>query len=267
MIQDYRQLSLDQVELLEKQTLRTLVQTMQDHSREAKEIFDNTEAVSDAEVIVMAEDLVRYALQAAECFPIHKRFAGFIDYKQVRWVSTPFGLFPQVLLVDAKASTENNRETLQQSQLSMDAEFHSNTKVVRLAAGVPPHHELKMRGGMASPAITTSTFIHFFYEKLKAEKPPYRNLRSIYLLALPHQSLKPRYNPDPERTFYGQGKHSPSRGERARIRVYFQRLRRMCPWRLQELRYADEPGGYTVPIWRDAAGEKEQTARFDFIGL
>ena len=116
MQQDYRTLSVEQHELLEKQTLRMIVQALQEYSREAKEIFDSTKAPSDNEVIVLAEDLVQYALEVAECYPINKRYAGFIDYKRVRWMPTPFGLFPQVLLVDAKASTENNRETLQQSQ-------------------------------------------------------------------------------------------------------------------------------------------------------
>src|SRR5438105_875863 len=124
MLQDYRNLEPDELEALEKQTLRTIVQALQQYSREAKEIFDATPATSETEVIVLAEDLVQYALEVAECYPINKRFAGFIDYKRVRWLTTRSGIFPQVLLVDAKASTENNRDTLQQSQLPMDAEFN-----------------------------------------------------------------------------------------------------------------------------------------------
>jgi hypothetical protein len=141
MNQDYEAISLDEHELIEKETLRTITQAVQEYSREAREIFETTEASSAAEVIVLAEDLVQYALEVAESFPINLRFAGFIDYKRVRWLSTPFGLFPQSLLVDAKASTERNRETLQQSQLPMDAEFVNNTTgaTERLAAGFPPH--------------------------------------------------------------------------------------------------------------------------------
>ncbi|MGW0103421.1 SfiI family type II restriction endonuclease, partial [Nocardia sp. NPDC003354] len=126
MHQDYRQLGLDEHELLEKQTLRMIVQALQQYSREAKEIFDVTEASSKSEVIVLAEDLTQYALEVAEVYAINKRFAGFIDYKRARWLPTPYGLLPQVLLVDAKASTENNRDTLQRSQLPMDAEFISS---------------------------------------------------------------------------------------------------------------------------------------------
>ncbi|HUY89846.1 MAG TPA: SfiI family type II restriction endonuclease, partial [Pirellulales bacterium] len=123
MEQDYRLLTMDQLEAIEKQTLRTIVQAIQEYSKEAKEIFDHTAAASETEVIVLAEDIVQYALEVAECYAINRRFAGFIDYKRVRWLTTPFGIFPQVLLVDAKASTENNRDTLQQSQLPMNAEF------------------------------------------------------------------------------------------------------------------------------------------------
>ena len=106
-----------------------------------------------------------------------------------------------------------------------------------------------------------------YYEKLNKKDPPYRSLRSIFLLALPHQLLKPRYNPDPEKTFYGQGKHSPARRERPRIRVYFQRLREMCPWRLQELKYEADGNGWTSPIWRDAGTAGEESTRFHFIGV
>ncbi len=66
MHQDYRYLSDDEHEAVEKQTLRTVVQALQEYSREAKQIFDNTKAPSKTEVIVLAEDLVQYALEVAE---------------------------------------------------------------------------------------------------------------------------------------------------------------------------------------------------------
>jgi hypothetical protein len=242
------------------------VQAIQEYSREAKQIFDNTAAPSDNEVIVLAEDLVQYALEVAETYSINKRFAGFIDYKRVRWIPSSFGLFPQVLLADAKASTENNRETLQQSQLPLDADFLSNHRHVRLTAGIPPHLDLPTVEGNSIAAITTSAFIHFYYEKLKRSQPPFRNLKSIFALLIPNQVLKPRYNPTPEKTFFGQGKHSPARGEVPRIRVYFSRLRTLCPWRLQELRYRNN-SEYTDPIWRDwnEASDGEILTPFEFL--
>lgn len=91
MLQDYRILEADQLELLEKQTLRTIVQALQQYSGEARTIFETTVAASDQEVIVLAEDLIQYALEVAECYPIDRRFAGFIDYKRVRWLSSSAG--------------------------------------------------------------------------------------------------------------------------------------------------------------------------------
>lgn len=266
MQQDYRNLTDSEIELIEKQTLRIVVQAVQEYSREARDIFENTPAPSQNEVIVLAEDLVQYALEVAEIYPINKRFAGFIDYKRVRWFPTAFGLFPQVFLVDAKASTENNRETLQQSQLSMDASFMSKETEVSLEAGICPDMEVQTLSGSTIRAITTSCFVHFFYRDLGSDRPPYRQLKSISALALPHQRLKHIYNPDARTTFYGQGKHSPKRGEAARIRVYFTRLRRMCPWRLQELRYTDG-NAYSRAVWRDINALGHETLEeFIFIG-
>lgn len=252
MHQDYRLLTADQHEDLEKQTLRMIVQAMQQYSREAKEIFETTAADSATEVIVLAEDLTQYALEVAEVYPINKRFAGFIDYKRARWLPSPEGLFPQVLLVDAKASKENNRDTLQASQLPMDAEFMDNSgQVVTLPAGVPPHMDIASASGTTLPAVTTSIFVHFYYRDTPGDAHRRRELMDIYVLAVPHNRLKPRYNPSPASSFFGAGKHSPARGELPRIRVYFSRLRKMQPWRLQRLSYAASTSGYTDPVWTD----------------
>jgi len=213
-------------------------------------------------VIVLAEDLTRYALEVAEVYAINKRFAGFIDYKRVRWFPTPYGLLPQVLLVDAKASTENNRDTLQQSQLPMDAEFVSSVAkgtVVRLTAGVPSHLEIPAVDDSLLLAVTTSVFIHFYYQETPGDPATSRELRDIFVLGIPHSRLKPKYNPTPDVTFFGQGKHSPARGEEPRIRVYFHRLRSACPWRLQHLTYSGSTDGFTLPMWRDVDDSGTET--------
>jgi Type II restriction enzyme SfiI len=265
--QDYTRLSLDEHELLEKQTLRMIVQALQQYSREAKEIFDVTPAAKYTEVIVLAEDLTQYALEVAEVYAINKRYAGFIDYKRARWLPTPYGLIPQVLLVDAKASTENNRDTLQRSQLPMDAEFMTTTgDVVRMAAGVQPHMEIDSASGELLLAVTTSIFVHFHYREVDATAGRLRELLDLYVLSVPHNRLKERYNPSPDVTFFGQGKHSPSRMEEPRIRVYFSRLRKAQPWRLQRLTYTDSADGFTKPVWRDVTPEgKEVLEPFLFL--
>jgi hypothetical protein len=257
--QDYQLLTASELEDLEKQTLRMIVQALQQYSREAKEIFETTAADSFTEVIVLAEDLTQYALEVAEVYPINKRFAGFIDYKRARWLPTPAGLFPQILLVDAKASKENTRDTLQASQLPMDAEFMNGNAVVRLDAGVPPHMDIPSANGGALPAVTTSIFIHFYYRDLDGDPTRFRELMDIFVLAVPHNRLKQKYNPNPQTSFFGAGKHSPARNEEPRIRVYFSRLRQACPWRLQRLTYVGGVDGFTVPSWRDIDNQGLET--------
>lgn len=266
MLQDYRDLSGDELESVEKETLRTIVQALQQYSREAKQIFDTTEAASFTEVIVLAEDLTQYALEVAEIYPINKRFAGFIDYKRARWLPTPYGLIPQVLLVDAKASKENYRDTLQQSQLPMHAEFRlRGGGVALLDAGVPPHLEIEAANGILT-ALTTELLVHFYYTDLNPSVAGrFRDLKAIFVLAIPHGSLKQKYNPDPDTTFFGQGKHSPKRGEDPRIRIYFDKFKAACPWRLQELTYTGEEE-YSLPLWRDVDATGLET-RTEFLYL
>jgi hypothetical protein len=263
--QDYRNLTLDQLELLEKQTLRIVVQALQEYSREARDIFEQTPAPSPTEVIVLVEDLVQYALEVAEVYAINRRFAGFIDYKRVRWMPTPFGLIPQAFLADAKALKENNRTTLQQSQLPMDAEFTSQGKSVELTAGVPQHLDIPVGGGNVLTAVTSSIIVHFYYRDPPPRSKRLRELVTIYVLSIPHQRLKPRYNPNAATTFFGQGKHSPKRREDPRIRIYFSRLRRMCPWRLQELHYT-KAQPYAQAAWVDQSHPPATPAPFLYIG-
>lgn len=270
MEQDYSKLTDEQIELLEKQTARVLVQALQEYSREAKVIFEQTPADSKSEVIVLAEDLVQYALEVAEAYPINKRYAGFIDYKRVRWLGLPYALVPQVLLVDAKASTENNRDTLQQSQLPMDADFESGDAQHSMVAGVQPHMDLATATGGSIKAITTSMFVHFYYkEVVGAVAPPYRRLHGIFVVSLPHSRLKPKYNPTAQESFFGQGKHSPARQEIPRIRVYFKRLAKMCTWRFQQLNFKDVAvDTYAEPVWIDddpTTGKPVKTS-FDYLG-
>ena len=264
MHQDYRNLTDEEHEAVEKQTLRTVVQALQEYSREAKQVFDNTIASSATEVIVLAEDLVQYALEVAETYPINRRYAGFIDYKRIRWLPTPYGLLPQAFLVDAKASTEDYRETLQQSQLPMDADFVSKGVHVQMKAGVPPHLELPGTIGGPLYAVTSSLFVHFYYEDLSTTAPPYRKLKAIFALAIPHARFKPRYNPDKDTSFWRQGKHSSARQEDPRIRVNFAPLMAMAPWRLQKLTYSGNE--YSEPVWRDGPGPEGTLTPFSYLG-
>ena len=61
MLQDYREMTVAQLEQLEKQTLFTIVHAIQQYSAEAKVIFDTTPVPEASEVIVLAEDIVQRA--------------------------------------------------------------------------------------------------------------------------------------------------------------------------------------------------------------
>ena len=263
MLQDYRQLTEDQHAALEKQTLFAIVQALQEYSREAKRLFDYAVADGDAEVIVVAEDICQYALEVAEVYPIDERFAGFTDYKRVRWLSTSYGIVPQALLVDAKASTEDHRANLQRSQLPMNADFMVGRGAAAVAhqvlAGLPQHLVLIMRTGQEPgqtvelPAPTTSVFVHFFYTAVNAPVPggPVRDLHAIIAFCIPHSRFKTTYNPDANLAFWQKGKESPGRGEAVRIRVTLAKLSEARRWRLQRLDYANGKDGYTAPVWQD----------------
>ena len=152
----------------------------------------------------------------------------------------------------------------------MDAEFTSKKRgqqvIVQLKGLIPPHIAIPASTGESLAAVTTSVFVHFHYKRVRADEGRYRDLSSMHVLLLPHQSLKSRYNPDSRTTFFGEGKHSPGRGEAQRIRVYFARLRHMCPWRIQELAYRQDEA-YTRPMWRDVLEDGSESEKlFRFIG-
>ena len=269
MKQDFSDLTNEQIEEIEKQTLRTIVQALQDYSREAKEIFENTFADTGDEITNLGEDVVQYALEVAELFPINKRLAGSIDYKRVRWMPSPYGLIPQALLVDAKAAKECNRTTLQQSQLPFDADFLVHNQSFSMAAGIP-HLSIKMASGREITALSTSIFVHMYYEDIDTQITPFRRLKSIIVLAVPHFRLKAKYNPDAETSYFGKGKESTARQEARRIRIYFDRFRRVCPWRYQELKYQTNFGGscFSEPIWIDSdpTDGSPREYPFEFVG-
>lgn len=240
MLQDYRELDLDQLEELEKQSLFAIVHALQQYSAEAKRIFDNTPVLEDSEIVVLAEDIVQYAIEVAEVYPINFRFAGFTDYKRIRWMSTSLGVIPQVLLVDAKASTEKSRASLQRSQLCMRADWEVNGRHLQMEPGIPPDWALPTRPN-ALNAVTTSIFVHLRYRVVGPQDNRRRELLDMYALCLPHARLKMRYNPDAQTSFWIKGRESDGGAvpENPRIRVSFKQLQDACRWRLQQLTYPE----------------------------
>jgi Type II restriction enzyme SfiI len=254
MNQDYMALSEDEHELLEKQSLRTVVQAVQEYSHVARDVFENTRIVPGEETVSrIAEDLSQEACTLAECYPIGRRFGGAIDYKRVRWFPTVFGLIPQALLVDAKAATESSRVRLQQAQISMTAEYQyvdklTGATVVQSINGlVPPDMEVLTYHGTPLKAVTTSIFLHYHYNDLHKATPPFRRLRSIIAVAQPHRRLKLIYNPSSAITFYQEG---PERSKSERVRITLSKLEAMQPWRVQRLIFSGS-SGHSIAQWQD----------------
>ncbi|MBI2781289.1 MAG: SfiI family type II restriction endonuclease [Chloroflexi bacterium] len=117
---DATAMGLDEIELLEKTTLRTVVQAVLDFAAEACREFQSSP--DDQQDI--AEDLTREAVDTLGGYVIRKRLYGNIDYKRARWSALPNGLVPQALLVDSKAEKAGSSVTLQTSQISMPIRFN-----------------------------------------------------------------------------------------------------------------------------------------------
>src|ERR1043166_2132081 len=108
-------LTEDQIELIEKLSLRLVVQAIVTFGLQAWiEFKDSPDKEQD-----IAQDVVRDALEELSGFTRRQRILGTVDYRKARWLPTPFGLVPQALYVDAKASLEGYRVNLQLSQVSM----------------------------------------------------------------------------------------------------------------------------------------------------
>jgi hypothetical protein len=268
------------IEELERETLRQIVQAVQELSLYSKRLFDTTPIPAsgrdrDAHISQMGEHLVRRAIDRAEVARIDDFYEGEFDSRRVRWMPTNYGTIAQDLRVDAKASTETSRIRLSAYQFPMEAEVLKQggtapADVVRLRRIIEPHTILRPRripaalgaGARTRPiaAITTAVFIHLHY------KTP-QQLRSIFVVAAPHQSLRRRYNPSWRiNHLWGVG---PGPTDPRAVRLNLSRLRGnpFSPWRVQRLVYADPTAiTFTEPVWvdRDAIGAVV-AAPFDFV--
>ena len=79
---------LDQVEAIEKLTMRWVFQAMLNFGSEAYEVFHQ----SEDEVDDVGEDITREALDRLPSFNIPTRVYGTVDYKKARYVILPDGI-------------------------------------------------------------------------------------------------------------------------------------------------------------------------------
>jgi hypothetical protein len=260
------------IEQLERQSLRQLTQGIQELSRYFKDLFDNTPipyGVSrTAHLARLTEHLVRRAVDRASIQPLDDYYEGDFDSRRVRWCPTTIGAVAQDLRVDAKAESERSRLRPSASQYSMRAHIEVTnragvTRTVRQDRIVPPHillpTQIDTDHAPASTdrvaAITTVLFVALFY------KP---KLRSIILIASPHQELQERYNPSPGINHIWQAGPGVDDARATRINLKLLQANPYSPWRVQELVYPDQDQlSFTRPIWVDGPPRAEH--KFAFV--
>ncbi len=241
---DARHLSLDQIEEIEKLSLRLVFQALVWFAPQAWDFFDR----SPDDPQDVAEDVTREALSSFGGFVLRERLFGTIDFKQARWLPMPYGLVPQAMMVDSKAKkvNEQNRLDLQMSQVSMTVYLESKDRPILPL--LRPTMEFRFENGQTKQALTTVITAHYSYDD-KAKGQVGKWLRKLTLCAVPNGLLQERYSPNRQRTVFGVGKHSSGRGEEPRVRVYYETVRQFAHWRVQEINF--DAHGKDAFAWED----------------
>lgn len=240
-IVDADRLTDDQIELVEKLTLRLVFQALAQFATEARQIFARAE---DREIEI-AQDVTREALDLYGGFPIRQRVFGTMDYKGARWLPTTFGLVPQALFVDSKAEKSQSSCTLQMSQISLAVRQWRGGLVASEQGTLPQTYEFSL-SGTACKGITTVIVVHYQYRTRPGEA---RALRSVCLAAIPNGRLAQRYCPTDKDHIWDVGRNAPTRGERFRVRVGFRKLERKAAWRVQQLTWMNDN---LLAEWQDS---------------
>lgn len=236
LVEHIDELPLDDIERIEKLTLRWIFQAAYDFGAEAHEIFRR----SRDDVEDVAEDVTRELLDRLPGHNIPRRVFGTVDYKKYRYIILPELLVRQALFVDSKAEKSADNATLQMSQTSLRVRQNRGSKEVDKAGLLPPIYNDE-----GVDLLTTTTFAHFHY---KSAQGAYR-LLSATLFCLPNGRLQARYNPDAGHGFWRAGRDAPTRGEDFRVRVSFKALGALAPWRVQKLDY--DATGRCAGQWRE----------------
>ena len=237
LIDDIDALEPDQVERIEKLTLRWIFQAILDFGMEAYDIFYQ----SPDEVKEVGEDVTREILDRMSGYNVQQRVFGTVDYKKARYIILPEQMVRQALFVDAKAEKDSNSATIQMSQTSL--------YVRQTRAGVSVNEKgmlplVSLYGG--KQYLTTTAFLHFCYHD--AEQKHYLN--EIRAFVVPNGKLQDRYNPNAEDGFWIAGRNAPTLGEDFRVRVSFHRLKQKANWRVQRITY-DTSSRVCAGTWED----------------
>lgn len=237
-LRDPADLDHDEIERIEKQSLRWLFQAAVDFGFDAWEIFHQ----SPDDVQDVAEDITREMLDRLGGYQIHRHILGNVDYRKARYVILPEFAVRQGLFVDSKAEKTSRTATLQMSQVSMEVR-QTRGGVGMVVEGKLP--KLSIYDG--HNYLTTMLLAHFEYTDIERA----HHLRHLTIAALPNGLLQERYNPTVDDTIWRAGRNAPSLGEDFRVRLSFPALVAKEPWRVQRISY-DETGQGIVATWADA---------------
>lgn len=115
LVEDIAALGLDQIEDIEKLTMRWMFQALLDFGMDAAIIFER----SPDDVKDIAEDVTREVLDRLAGYNIQQRIFGTVDYKRARYIILPERMVRQALFIDSKAEKENRTATIQMSQTEL----------------------------------------------------------------------------------------------------------------------------------------------------
>lgn len=218
--------SFEEIEEIEKLTLRWLFQAVLDFGMEAHEIF----LKSPDEVKDVAEDITRELLDRLPGFNVQQRIFGTVDYKKARYVVLPEQITRQALFIDSKAEKANRTATIQMSQTSMTVkQERSNTEMNE--KGLLP--EISEYSG--EEYLTTTAIVHYKYSE---QSDDVNILQEVTLTIVPNGKLQDYYNPNTENSIWRAGRNAPTRGEDFRVRLSFGELKAKRNWRVQKIYYS-----------------------------
>ena len=224
-ITEPERLTLDELEGIEKQALRSLFHAVVDFGFDAFEVFYQ----SPDDVQDIAEDTTREMLDRLGGYQIPQRILGNVDYRKARYVILPNLSVRQALFVDSKAEKEDRTATIQMSQTSMQIRQIRNEREVDESGKLP---QVANYGGITY--ITTTMLARYCY----ADDAEGRHvLSSVTLAGIPNGKLQSHYNPTAQDTFWLAGRNAPTLGEDFRVRLSYERLKRNAVWRVQRLVY------------------------------
>ena len=241
VLNDIGQLSMDEIEDIEKLTLRWLVQATLDFGIDSYDIFRySPDSVKD-----VAEDITREIVDRLAGYNLTQRIFGTVDYKKARYIILPNQVVRQALFVDSKAEKSNNTATLQISQTSLEVR-QMRSGVAMCEQGMLPS---VYRHG-EDQFLSSSLFLHYYYEDINNNGVTVHRLKEIIACCVHNGLLQDRYNPDGLHGFWRAGRNAPSLGENFRVRVSFSALKGMANWRVQTIAI-DETNRQLIHEWDD----------------